>query len=227
MYILLIKVMTAIRLNCFISTLIFSFCFATANAGQEEWKLAKDKDGIQVYTRLQEGRKIKEFRAVTVIKASLSSVVALVKDAEVAPEWYNHVRSGKPIKVFDEQRSIIYLELDFPFPATDRDMVARFEYTQDPETKVVRSVVEGMPDYIPEKKGIIRITELEGSWTFTPLPDNKVKVEYQFYADPGGNLPVWAVNMFIVDDPYKSLRRMQEFVEKEKFRNATLDFITE
>ena len=205
---------------------IFASIELTAFSG-DQWKLEKDKNGIRVYTRLTEGRKIKEFKAITRVKSSLTSVVALVRDADAAPEWYNHVESGEPIKIFDEQSSIVHLKLDFPFPATDRDLVARFDYSQDPDTKIVRSTVIGVHDYIPENDGFIRIRELEGSWKFTPLEDGMVEVEYQFYADPGGNLPVWAVNMFIVDDPYKSLRRMQEFVDQDKYRNATIGFITE
>lgn len=68
------------------------------------WKLEKDKDGIQVYTRLTEGRKIKEFRAVTRVNASLTSVVALVRDADAAKDWYNHVESGTLQSKFSMKR---------------------------------------------------------------------------------------------------------------------------
>lgn len=115
--------------------------------------------------------------------------------------------------------------MNFPFPATDRDLVAKFDYSQDKDTKVVTSSVIGMPDYIPEVRNYIRIKQLEGSWTFTPVEQNLIEVQYQFYADPGGGLPVWAINMFIVDDPYKSLKRMQDFVQRDKYQAAVIDFI--
>ena len=209
----------------FLGILLISF--VGLNSSDKEWKLEKDKDGVKVYTRPHEGSKIKEFRATTILEASLSSAVALVRDAEVTPEWYNHVKSGTPVKIFDEKRSIVHLELDFPFPATDRDIIAKFDYSQDPDTKIVSSVVVGVPDYLPETDGIIRVREIEGSWTFIPLGDNQVQIEYQFFADPGGGLPSWMVNLFIVDDPFKSLKRMQKFVKKEKYQNASFEFIVE
>lgn len=190
-----------------------------------EWKLEKDKDGIQVYTRVKEGYKLKEFKAITTLDVNINSAVALVRDQEVVHEWYNHVKSGESVEELDERRSIVYLHLDFPFPATDRDLIAKFDYSQDPETKVVNSVVVGVPDYLPEQDGLIRMKELAGSWKFIPLGQDRVQVEYQFYADPGGNLPVWAINMFIVDDPYKSLKRMQNYVKKDKYKDARFDFI--
>ncbi len=191
------------------------------------WKLEKDKDGIKVYTRLTDGRKIKEFKAVTRINSSLTSVVALVRDSDAAKDWYNHVESGTPIKVFDEKSSIVHLKLNFPFPATDRDLVAKFDYAQDKDTKIVTSSVIGVPDYIPEGNDYIRIKQLEGSWKFTPIEENVIEVQYQFYADPGGGLPVWVINMFIVDDPYKSLKRMQGFVQQDKYQSAVIGFIEE
>ncbi len=163
---------------------VFAFFLICSTPNSNGWKLEKDKNGIQVFTRLTKGRKIKEFKAVTRINASLASVVALVRDADAAHEWYNHVKSGEPLKIFNEKSSIVHLILDFPFPAADRDFVAKFDYSQDPNTKIVTSRVVGIPDYIPKKDSFIRIRHLEGSWTFTPLEEDLIEVEYQFYADP-------------------------------------------
>jgi hypothetical protein len=73
-----------------------------------------------------------------------------------------------------------------------------------------------MHDYIPEKKGVVRLPEGRGLWVFTPLENGKTEVYHRFGGDPGGNIPAWIVNMFLVDGPHKTILGLQEKVEKNE-----------
>ena len=87
-----------------IFSLIFLILFV--NPDDTDWKLEKNKDGIQIYTRLKQGYRIKGFKAVTTLDVKLESAVALVKDSEVVHEWYNHVKSGEPVEEFDFEEDV-------------------------------------------------------------------------------------------------------------------------
>jgi hypothetical protein len=56
----------------------------------------------------------------------------------------------------------------------------------------------------------LRIEISQGSWIFKKIDDNRVEVIHQFMSDPGGNIPKWIVNMFIVSGPYKTLENLKE-----------------
>jgi hypothetical protein len=45
----------------------------------------------------------------------------------------------------------------------------------------------------PERKGIVRMPLLRGSWTIEPLDVARARVVYQVAVDPGGRLPGWLV----------------------------------
>ena len=70
------------------SILLVVCCLGSFAADKEEvkWELAKDKQGVKVYTRKVDGIDFKECKGVITIKTSLTSLVALVSDANAAPD---------------------------------------------------------------------------------------------------------------------------------------------
>lgn len=120
-----------------------------------------------------------------------------------------------------------YSEISVPWPASNRDFIARLVVTQDPRTKVVTIWGPTYPEYLPAKKDIVRVSQSEGKWVLTPVGKNRVKVEYTLHADPGGNIPAWLVNMFATKGPYESFRNLKEQLKKPAYVNARLSYITD
>ena len=74
--------------------------------------------------------------------------------------------------------------------------------------------LEGRGAFIAEKKDIIRIQNINAYWYFTPELSGMVRVSFQMLVDPGGNIPVWLINKFIIEGPYQNLYRLRELMEK-------------
>ena len=201
-----------------------SFASETKKA---KWVLAKDKKGVQVYTRKVEGIDFKEFKGVITIKTSLSSLVALVSDAEASPDWLANCSKSAILKQITPQETYTYSLSKAPWPVMDRDTILHNQIFQDKTTLVVTIRQTGKPDYIKEKKNIARVKRVEGFWQFTPQQDGNVEIVYQVLSDPGGKLPVWLVNSSLVSQPYDTLPKMQKVVKREKYQKATLEFIKE
>ena len=108
----------------------------------------------------------------------------------------------------------MYFEIKSPWPLENRDMLI-FEKTVI-TNKGTKIFLNGKADYIPQKKGIVRIKYITGYWKFLPLENNTVYVEYRFSADPGINAPKWLINLFIVEGPYKTLMNLKSIVEHKK-----------
>jgi len=194
---------------------------------EAEWVLAKDKKGVKVYTRKVEGIDFKEFKGVITIKTSLSSLVALVSDAEASPDWLANCSKSEILKQITPQETYTYSLSKAPWPVMDRDTILHNQIFQDKTTLVVTIKQTGKPDYIKEKKNIARVKRVEGFWQFTPQQDGNVEIVYQVLSDPGGKLPVWLVNSSLVSQPYDTLPKMQKVVKREKYQKATLEFIKE
>lgn len=211
----LIKIITALTLSA----------LALSSLADSEWKLEKDTDGVKVYTRVVEGSPLKEFKGITHLKTSLTSIVALLDDRAVAPSWIKDTRESSLIKKIDSSVSIAYNVTAAPWPVKDRDMVLKSVMTQNPETLAVRIDLNAEKDGKPEHKDRMRITKMNGHWEFNPQANGEVEVVYQVHADPAGSLPTWLVNSLVVDMPFHTLKNMQTKVLEDKYQQAEVSSI--
>ena len=186
--------------------------------GDTTWVLEKEKNEIKIYTRQSENINIKEFKAITTVKATVSQLIALISDVEKYPQWVDNIISSEVLKEVNSDEKYYYNEIKVPWPFANRDNIVLAKVCKSSDTDVVIIEMEGEPDYIPVKSGIVRIPEAKGYWKLTPIGNGETKVILRYLADPAGNIPVWLINMFIIDGPYNTLKNMKEFVKKEKYR---------
>ena len=176
-----------------------------------KWKLKKNEDGIIVYTREDKVTGNIEFKASVELETSIDALLRVFKNVDGYTKWMADTKVSKTLKTISDTERYIYFEANVPWPLENRDMPILEKTTIT--SKGAKIELIGKPNYIPQEKGITRINEAKGSWIFLPLPNNKVKVTYQFMADPGLNIPNWVINLFIVDGPYKTLTNLKSIVE--------------
>ena len=183
-------------------------------AGQElEWQLAKDKDGISVYTRQAEGSKLKEFKALATINAPIEKLVAMIYNTAGYKDWMTDLKSVIQLEGSNKNELITYTEVEIPWPAENRDIITLYQFKNETGNDNVRIDLTSIAGDIPEKDGLIRMTNANGFWEFTSQGNDKTYVHYQFLADPGGNIPTWLINMFIVEGPFETLNNMKNIAE--------------
>jgi len=193
----------------------------------DEWVLQKSSPDVLVYSRNLENQEVKQLRAVTKIKTSLSSIIALLNDREACPKWVYKCEKSYIIKKVSDQEYYSYQNVVAPWPVDNRDIVFNVKISQDPATKVVTHNAMSKPDYISNTKGHIRVKTFNSIWTLTPLKDGTVICENQILVDPGGSLPTWLVNMAAVDGPFETTTNLRKVVLEEKYQKAQLDYIEE
>lgn len=217
------------RRSAILILLLALCCLESSAADKKEakWDLVKNKKGVKVYTRKVEGIAFKEFKGILNVKASLASLVALVTDVEVSPQWLANCSKSELLKQISPQETYVYSLSKAPWPVKNRDAIVHNAISQDKDTRVVTIKQTGKPDYIEKKKGITRVKRIQGFWQFTPQKDGHVEIIYQVLSDPGGQIPVWLVNSSLASQPYQTLLKMQKVVKREKYQNATVAFIAE
>jgi len=198
-------------------TLAIFIAFLISGIAQEtEWKLEKEKDGITVYTREVGGKKIKEFKAETIMNTQVPELVAMVVDASTYVDWIDKIENAKIVEVISKDEFYVYTEADVPWPFDNRDIVTLNKVVKDEKTGAVTIEIAAVAGKVPEKEGVVRMPESGGFWKFTPNKEGKIAVVYQYLADPGGGIPEWLVNAFLVDGPYKTLENMKRIAEESK-----------
>lgn len=193
---------------------------------QDDWELKKEDDGIKVYTKYMEGSDIKAFRAEAVMEGKLSNFVAVLKDVASYDKLFETNTYEDLIEQTDTSL-LYYSRTGVPWPLKDRDGVYSTTFSQHYGTKAVTVNVRSVEGVRPVEDDYVRIHSANGKWMFFPVDYNKVEVIFQMQADPGGNLPAWIINMFLVDTPLKDMKNMQERVKLEQYAGKRYDFLVE
>jgi len=192
------------------------FC-APSMGGQlcaQTWALEKDKEGIQVFTRKVEGYAIKEYKAIITLKTTVEKLTNLLKDHANLTTWFVKCPISKRLKKVSEDEYYVYFLNDAPWPVSDRDNITKMTFERLADgTQFVH--LKCVPDYLPEKSGIVRLPRMQAKWMFEPQADGMVKVTQQVLADLGGKVPGWLVNFAIVEAPFETLSNLRKEVKSQ------------
>lgn len=180
-------------------------------AHADDWKQAKNEDGIKVDLSEVAGSDYKAYRGVTLIKAPLAKVRALQEDVTGACAWIHECKTQKLLKAEGDQ-SWTYTQFNTPWPVTPRDSILHVTTTVEADGSLTRKL-EGVPKYLPEEKGFVRVAKVEGFWKLQPK-GNDTEVTYQVHTEPGGNVPSMVANKFVVDAPFNTLKALKAKAEK-------------
>ncbi|MGH1440102.1 MAG: START domain-containing protein [Cellvibrionaceae bacterium] len=183
------------------------------------WKEKKDKDGIKIYTSKVADSKFDAVYGSMLVQASVNSLVALVKDTDSCSQWADLCKESRVEKKNSEVEYFVYTYNDVPFPVTDRDVIAKVNWSQDPDTLAVIMTAEPTPDMLKETNAV-RIIEADSRWYFTPQADGSTKVETFAHINPNGPTPAWLINMLLVSSPFKTMQGMKKMMESGIYDNA-------
>jgi hypothetical protein len=194
-------------------------------SGSGQWELQAERDGVTLYAKKTPGSTLKTFRAVFRVKASLGSVVTFMQDDN--SEVVESFSVGKVVEFVSPQNKVTYFRGDFPDPLTDRDFVVRHTFVQDPVTKAIRYDLKALPEMAPRDACCVRVPRMDNAWLITPLQAGTVQIEWFIDMDVGGWVPYFMINMSHPDFMLGFSPELQAVLERPKYANARLDWITE
>lgn len=215
--------------HCLLSLfLVLSAAMAFA-AVEPAWQPSVDREGIKVWKRKIPESSVMAFRAETQMTTTLSGLMNLFYDLDGAPQWLDYTKHVTALQRDDAAREyVLLMETVLPWPLSNRDAVIMGWWQQDPQTGTINLRGKSAPrGRYPENPAYIRYYNMRSDFVFTPLGNGKVKVVMEGHADPGGNIPDWAINMLIQESPFRTLRNMRKVVTQEKYQKVHFDGVRE
>jgi len=196
----------------------------------------EDKENnITIYYRTLETG-YTEFKGITYINSSLNSFVALIDDFDKMPEWAYRTEKVVKLRQISNKEAYIYTIHPMPWPFMPRDSVLLSRLDQNPQTLVVTVKGLAVPDYIPRHDGYVRISSGESFWQLTPKGEDTIEVVFQGHGEPGGSLSESVftsaifrslVKLYLWKLPYKTLKKMRQQIQNEKYHKRRFNFIQE
>ncbi|PCI21852.1 MAG: hypothetical protein COB62_02465 [Piscirickettsiaceae bacterium] len=197
--------------------LLSMFLYTTTALAGDAWELAKDENGIKVYTRTNTETQLKDFKADITVQAPIELVRQYMLSLEEHTKWMHERKSSKVIKKLDDKTTIVYSITNAPWPVTDRDAVVSFTVSDGNTAELMRFDVENVEGYVPANEGMVRVPYIKGYWELIKVTAGSTKIVFMNAASPGGSLPDWLADSFVLDMPYNSLNNFRTLVEaKEK-----------
>lgn len=197
------------------------------SAEKDHWVLKRDRHGIQIYTRSVEGSPYKAVKGVTSVNATLSSLVALISDTDACSDWADLCDESSVYESVSKTEKYIYMLNYLPWPVANRDVLVHVVWSQNPDNLSVSIHSQATEGLLEKNKGVVRLTQVNASWDFIPLPDGGVEVTTLAHVNPGGLLPAWITNLLLVDSPFNTLINLKKVVKRPKYQHAEVSFIVE
>lgn len=203
------------EIKLFLFWLLLALSFVPAKLlAESDWKLVKDHQGIQVYSRSVADSELNAVRGVTLIDATLTELVTLLRDPALRSTWDEHSGETYRVQLVNDEEELVYLHSKLPWPVSDRDMVNRVTWSQDVDSLVVYMQSRATKGLLESKRGRVRVTDASNEWVLRPIEGGLVEVTTTAHLDPAGPLPAFLLNMLSVESPYRSLLRLRAFAEE-------------
>lgn len=203
--------------------------FVWVASGSNQWQLAREQDGIKLWTLKSPGSGLVRVKGEVRIKSSVSGMVKLLEEFDNSIEGFDmDVQLIREIASTPGNRAIYSrFKFEVPIPGVmTRDYVLFSERFQDPETKKVEINLMAAPDIVPRDPCCVRVTHLHNNWKLTPLRNGELDVEFTQDTDDGG-FPYPVQNVFLTEGTHMILEQMRGLMKQEKFQNAQVASIHE
>lgn len=181
--------------------------------GQRDCVLRKDQDDIKVFICKTKNSKLKSIHATFSVNVSSIELTNLVRDVAGYNNWQYNTMNAHALEVVSYNELIYYAEIVAPWPISNRDLVVHLKIKKDSLTNDIIISANSIPEYLPNKKGIVRVPMSTSQWIIRPITESSASVDYTMLINPGGSVPAWMVNMVAEEAPYKSFRDLKEIIE--------------
>ena len=180
-----------------------------------EWKLTRDKMGIQIYLRDYPGKLLKEFKATTLIDSNYKIIADHVMNPKSWYDWFPNVKKGSARILVDHGKThISTFTFKAPWPIKNRDVVHHHTIERDKKNKNIKVTLKALPDFIPKQKNTVRVDFSNTIWTFIHREKNLTFIEFQSISSPRGNIPDRLMQLGVVETPFYSLKKLKKYFGK-------------
>ncbi len=195
-----------------ITFLLLCATFFISFISDNEWKKSMDKDEIVIYTREVDASPFHEFLAESEMSGTKNQFRQIITDFDNYPNWLPDCKSAKVIDNPSKNDFTYHMKLKVPFPFANRDIIQQIVLKESSDELIVEII--SRPKKLNKEKNYVRMEKADGRWIINQISENHVSIKFQYLADPGGEVPAWLVNTFIVKNPHKTLQNLREMMAK-------------
>jgi hypothetical protein len=178
------------------------------------WKLESNDAGIKIYTRwviVDDKLKVRQLKGEMLCDHHTLFISKHITDDKIASQWLNRAIEHKKLKNVSQNEWISYTLFKLPWPFENQDLVAKNTVHGDGESIIID--IQGVADFLPEKKGIKRIQNFEGEWKLTQVGNGKTLIEHTILTKVKPLAPRWITDPIIHGNFRTTLNNLQNMLQ--------------
>jgi hypothetical protein len=194
--------------------------FAAESGHNADWNVAKQSNGITIYSRPHPGSHLKEFKAVGEIDAPTKTVYHVIDDVEAYSSFMPYTAECRVLQ--RNHNSILTYQRVSPKIVSDRDYTLRIEKKSWPAENGLAYLSQWKPanEHGPaEKSGVFRVKLCDGSWLLEPLGTNKTRATYFIFTDSGIVGPAFLANTISTTGITKLFAAVRKQAKNPKYQS--------
>ncbi len=203
------------RLKKFGFGLLFLLQGFAGSLWAQSWEFVKEEDGVQIFTRQEPGKSLKEFKGIADIQAPVEKVFTVVEDVNHTGWWDENLIGIKVLAYEKNKGAKYYMIYDAPWPVSNRDLYAEVTVAIDQAKRVYTITSFALTTGVPGEGDLVRIRDYRQKWTITPTGENSTHVILEGFIDPAGKIPVWVSNRLIIQSPVNTIIGLKEQLKKK------------
>ena len=181
----------------------------------EGWRLRKEKNGIQVYTKERPESHLYMYKVRTRIVMKPQKVYEQVVDFRENLKYMELLDSIAYLDHRQDERYMNYMRFDLPWPVKNREMVMDMKVQIG--TERIRLVSNNKTMSRSSGDDMIPIEDFYEEWVIEWDESEKIThITVQGWVNPGGAIPSWVVNLFSVRTPFRFISGILRELKKEK-----------
>ncbi|GFO72681.1 hypothetical protein BJAS_P3122 [Bathymodiolus japonicus methanotrophic gill symbiont] len=200
-----------------VSLLLFYFVSDPAIALDKEpgWKLAKQENGISVYTRELAYSDYPEYRGEMSITANIDELLAFINNGDNCASW-----RYKCMKMLNLSDNYIYKLSNLPWPFRNRYTVMKSSAYFDQQTNsytielsnIQRSLLpKAIQAQLPEPEDTVQMRYSDGYWRFKFVSDNHtIHITYQMHGDADAPIPPQLTRLGVINSAFITLSNLKK-----------------
>jgi hypothetical protein len=146
------------------------------------------------------------------VSQPLQLTYLVIADIALTPQWFDGLTSIELLKQISNKQFLLRSIIASPWPFKPRELITCVS------TAFSKNVIDIKINSCSEKHPItseyVRVVRANAHWTITQTATNEVKVNYQAWLDPQGNVPAFLFNSKLLSSSAKSLQKLQHLIHQ-------------
>lgn len=189
-----------------------------------DWILVNQQDSIDVYKERNPEGNLVAVRGTTKIHAPLEVILSLLVNAdfESQKEWVPDLKEFSTVSSNTVFNRLLYVHVNIPWPARDRDFVYQAKIRIQNEQKIVRLDYQSVAHGVPEKRYVVR-GSMRTLFMLRRLSETTTIFDFRSIVDPAGVIPNFIVNISQRNYSYTMLKKIRQRVYEKQHAIKVLD----